>query len=320
MEQKKTLWIVLAAGIFLLFVIGAALILYAPQTKKSAETGYSNGSDSIYVAPSVPSSEPPSSFYDETTEFTGSEHGAFPYDSEIADRTESETPDSVLPENLTTENLTVYASGTTNIYENTKEETEGVTANNEAAQRIIRETGNKRTVPEKTVLPPENETESTDLQFASKAGNSAASVGTALSDAKPSKTGSSSKAASKNTQQTSGSAAAVSSSAVSTGTPAVSSSGKTGTVKTEKQADRFWIQIASYTSKKKADEARNILYEKGFQCEVFTWRNKDDTLYFRVRVGPYTTKSEADYWKAEITKTAEFAKSGAYVTNSSIGK
>ncbi|MBB5219552.1 cell division septation protein DedD [Treponema rectale] len=312
MEQKKTLWIVLAAGIFLLFVIGAALILYAPQTKKSAETGYSNGSDSIYVAPSVPSSEPPSSFNDETTEFTGSEQGAFPYDSEIADRVESETSDSAMPENLMTENLTVYASGTTNIYENTKEGTEGVTANNEAAQRIIRETGNKRTVPEKTVLPPENETESTDIQFgaarvSSKAGNSAASVGTASSETvQPSKN------TVKNTQQAS-KPAAVSSKTTETAV-------KSGSTKEEKQADRFWIQIASYTSKKTADEARKLLYDKGFQCEVFTWRNKEDTLYFRVRVGPYTTKSEAEYWKAEITKIAEFAASGAYVTNSSIGK
>ena len=36
MEQKKTLWIVAAAGIFLLVVVGAALILYSPSVHQTS--------------------------------------------------------------------------------------------------------------------------------------------------------------------------------------------------------------------------------------------------------------------------------------------
>ncbi|MCR5217936.1 SPOR domain-containing protein [Treponema sp.] len=324
MEQKKTLWIVLAAGIFLLFVIGAALVLYAPQTEKSAESGYSNGSDSIYVAPSVPYSEPPSSFYDETTEFTGIEPGAFPYDSETIDGTEPVTQENEqsIEESVTTDSLTVYANGTTNIYGSAGKESEEVTAGNEAAERIIRETGKVRTVPEKTILPPENQTLSTDLQFgtasvsSSRAGNSAASVGTA-SDSKTS-SASSGKSTAKESSSKTGNTSSASSSASSKASSSVSHSAST--VAKEKEADRFWIQVASYTSKKKADEARQLLYDNGLECEVFTWRNKDDTLFFRVRVGPYTTKSEAEFWKKAILAHPDFASSGAYVTNSSLGK
>ena len=36
MEQKKTLWIVAAAGVFLLVVIGVARILCAPAVQKKS--------------------------------------------------------------------------------------------------------------------------------------------------------------------------------------------------------------------------------------------------------------------------------------------
>ena len=47
MEQKRILWIVAAVGIFLLVVVGAALILYAPQKQNSIQiTETNNGSNS----------------------------------------------------------------------------------------------------------------------------------------------------------------------------------------------------------------------------------------------------------------------------------
>ena len=35
MEQKRTLWIMAAVGVFLLVVLGAALILYSPTARSS---------------------------------------------------------------------------------------------------------------------------------------------------------------------------------------------------------------------------------------------------------------------------------------------
>ena len=53
MEQKRILWITAAVGIFLLVVLGGALIIYSPQTRapksiaKSASVTESNGWVSI---------------------------------------------------------------------------------------------------------------------------------------------------------------------------------------------------------------------------------------------------------------------------------
>lgn len=80
--------------------------------------------------------------------------------------------------------------------------------------------------------------------------------------------------------------------------------------------DRYWVQAASYSSKKKADEARAVLDENMVQCEVFTFE-MDGTLYYRVRVGPYTTKTEAAYWKKQVDSLEQFADAGTYIVNSS---
>ena len=86
---------------------------------------------------------------------------------------------------------------------------------------------------------------------------------------------------------------------------------------TQKVQDRFWIQIATYASKKNADEARSLLEENKLPCEVFTITGKDGNLLYRVRVGAYTTKSEAEYWKTKIKAIPLFNSTDAYVTNSS---
>ena len=86
---------------------------------------------------------------------------------------------------------------------------------------------------------------------------------------------------------------------------------------TAKVPDRFWVQAASYSSKKNADEARAVLDENKIQCEVFTYRDSSDKMYYRVRTGPYTTKSEAQYWQKRINSIPLFSKNSSYITNSS---
>ena len=52
MDQKRTLWITIAAGVFLLVVVGAAIILYAPAAKKETQVAYDSSSD-IWVSPKI---------------------------------------------------------------------------------------------------------------------------------------------------------------------------------------------------------------------------------------------------------------------------
>ena len=84
-----------------------------------------------------------------------------------------------------------------------------------------------------------------------------------------------------------------------------------------KLADKFWVQAASYASKKSADEARSALESNKIPSEVFTYTDAKGKVFYRVRVGPYTTSSEAEYWKTQVAKIDRFADSQSYIVNSS---
>ena len=73
----------------------------------------------------------------------------------------------------------------------------------------------------------------------------------------------------------------------------------------------YWIQTGSFSSKLNAESARKMLAERYLNAEIFT-KEIDGAQTYRVRVGPYTDKDEADYWLGTITETPEF--SGSYVS------
>ncbi|MBQ0161536.1 MAG: SPOR domain-containing protein [Treponema sp.] len=80
------------------------------------------------------------------------------------------------------------------------------------------------------------------------------------------------------------------------------------------EAPKYWVQAASYTSKKTADGARATLEESRIPAEVFTFKDSKNQLYYRLRVGPYTTKSEAEYWKNRVAQIDQFKNVQSYIT------
>ena len=78
---------------------------------------------------------------------------------------------------------------------------------------------------------------------------------------------------------------------------------------------KFWVQVAAYSNKKGAETARQALGTNQIQADIFTYKDNKDNLFYRVRVGPYTTKSEAEYWRQKITKISDFANAKSYVTS-----
>ena len=81
--------------------------------------------------------------------------------------------------------------------------------------------------------------------------------------------------------------------------------------------DQYWVQAASFTSKQNAEIAQQSLIKEKIPAEVFPYTSKKDLIYYRVRVGPYTTKSEAEYWNTLIKTFEIFENTESYVTNSS---
>lgn len=82
-----------------------------------------------------------------------------------------------------------------------------------------------------------------------------------------------------------------------------------------KKITRYWVQAASFSSKQSADNARAVLDSNKIPADIFTYRDNSDRLFYRVRVGPYTTKSEAEYWRTKIVAISEFSSTESYITS-----
>ena len=63
--------------------------------------------------------------------------------------------------------------------------------------------------------------------------------------------------------------------------------------RTARRTVDYWIQTGSYKSQTKAEELAALLSGKGLSARLFSYASGSST-YYRVRIGPYGNKSEAD--------------------------
>lgn len=285
MEQKRTLWIVAAVGVFLLVVLGAALILYTPQSKQAtiANSRVTNSSTAsngwISLAPSAPLQT--STNTDEKVE---EENSVLP---------EKEIPNPAKTE-LRTEEVNIYAENA-NVY---SEKTELNKLGENATVKA--ETSEKPTTI--VLTEPEKPTEAK----ASKPEVSKPRSNVAVKNSVSEKQKASAKPEHKNTAKTAKTGQNKSVSAK----PSVK----------EPEIVQYWVQVSALTSRKSADEARNKLGENQITADVFTYTDNKKQLFYRVRVGPYTTKSEAEYWRTKISKIDSFQNSSSYITSTTVSK
>lgn len=308
MEQKRTLWIVLAAGFFLLVVIGAALILYAPDANRNRSDFGHISAQNVWMAPSQSHEQP---LKEASPLPRGTDAEPYAVEQTPVPSVPSITADLVAPaeaketspaqDTKQVENLTVIAQGTTKVYG--LAETPSLPAGTTTIDL------NAPAAKTESNVTPQNKL-AADAMSETRAAVRIKETQTAAS---PRMTETKTTAASEKAP------AAKSTSSTKTATKSSSTATKKVPVKTAaaKIPDRYWVQAASYSDKKNADEARAVLDENKIQCEVFTYTDAKNALHYRVRVGPYTTKSEAEYWKKRIESLPQFAKTGSYVTNSS---
>lgn len=302
MEQKRTLWILIAAGVFLCIVFGVAYGMSRAAGAKNEETTAISlkESDDIWIAP-YSDSKPSVKIPDTDKKLDGA--------NLVADLTGGKTPSITdgldYPEQgITTATIdatasngsgleikpeTSIASSTDGTITTTFDLSAGssssgtVVAQNKAAEKAMKNADTKRGELAKTLDESTTKTSSTK---------------TTATETK--KTGTTTKATT----------------TTKTTTEAVAKVDTKTDVESSRIPDRYWVQAASYSSKKKADEARAVLDKNMVQCEVFTFE-MDGKLYYRVRVGPYTTKTEAAYWKKQVDSLEQFADAGTYIVNSS---
>ena len=308
MEQKRTLWIMAAVGVFLLVVLGAALILYSPTARSSqtiATVSPSNKQTSngwVSLAPAenettIPQTKMPA------TEVLSEETNEVPQPNVI----NSEEKITRVAE------LTVYADKATIISNNPNEMNNVVAAvpssvpEQKTAEQTHHTVINNTTtidinpvISEKPVVTPKNELTKNTIETTSK---KVAEKPVVKQVAKKEV----SKPVSKPKKVTSTKA-----------TTSTTTTAKVTKTPAKPKVVQYWVQVTSLKSKKSAENAREVLDENKITADIFTYKDKKDQLFYRVRVGPYTTKSEAEYWQSKIAKIDTFASSSSYITSTTL--
>lgn len=302
MEQKRTLWIIAAAGVFLLVVVGAALILYSPSLHRSQSQIAFNPNDG-WVTPAPASSAsradiPANPFeradakapeLQQVPDFSGDVPASIDgipqtqyQTSPFAGSNYAPVRQTIQSENVTviSDNATVVGTGTTTIDLNSlKGSSPAVSAQNATTASQIAQS--------QAAASAQNTEKRYNYEEPAKPAAKTTTTSTATVKKAPAKAATTAKAPAK------------------------------AAPKAAKVPDNFWVQVASYANKKSADDAREILESSKLPCEVLTYTDSKGKLFYRVRVGSYTTESEAKYWMTRIQAIDQFAKSGCYVVNSS---
>lgn len=311
MEQKRILWIVASVGLFLLVVVGFALILYSPTQRQDPVITNNQSTNDIWAStqnvtpinPNYQASMLQGTPLENTVNLDGTQvqQGLNPTQSVMGQQIPQfqgmpnqpysvPNGNNVLPSDSMTLVGQQQVKDVTVISENTKVITSGGTTIdltgltvNSATQPVVTQNTNTTSQTEKTVVATSNKQSSPTAKVES----------------------------------------AKTTSTKNTTTAKASSTTKTASAKTTTPAPithKFWIQAGSYSSKKNAEEARNALSAEKIASEIFTYTDSNGTLFYRVRVGPYTTKSEAEYWQSRIALIDKFSSSKTYITDSSAKK
>lgn len=279
MDQKKTLWIIAAVGAFLLFVLGAAFIMY-PKAPKVAQTITTN---------TLTESKNPSTSSKIEQEDDGwiKENVEIPNDFTVKDLTVfSENAnvygfDTVKNGDGETLDLNSVKNQIENSNENSNQKTNQITV-------VIKDETSKNIVAENNV--------SSNNEYVEKTPEKTVKTETSVKPKNVIKNNESTSNVKKVTSTTNKEKSKIVEKLVSTKT-------------------QFWVQVGSYSNKKTAESARSSLDENKISSDIFTYEDSKGKLFYRVRVGPYTTKSEAEYWRSKIIKIDAFSKAESYITS-----
>ena len=76
----------------------------------------------------------------------------------------------------------------------------------------------------------------------------------------------------------------------------------------KQQKNDYWVQTGAFTAKIRAEDAKELLASKGI-TSIIENRLVDGKTWYRVRLGPYTSEKEANYWLALVQSIDGFSES-----------
>ena len=292
MEQKKTLWIIAAVGAFLLVVLFGAFFRFGAFNR-------------------LPGNNKTQAFTKSGVSPVEKHEAGNGWSKNSAQKAASNQPVALPDENNTKiSDMVVFADNAT-VYETSKKDPNGATTIdlNDLKRELLSEnvTPAQPQQPQNiniTVNIPEGATAVTDA-------SAPVVTKTAYVEPEP-KSVKVAKAAPEKAAKPQNESVAKKPAAKSTPKAAQASAAVS---KAEPKKTQFWVQVAAYSNKKGAEGARTVLDSNKIPADIFTYKDNKDKLFYRVRVGPYTTKSEAEYWRTRIVKIDNFAKADSYVTS-----
>ena len=92
---------------------------------------------------------------------------------------------------------------------------------------------------------------------------------------------------------------------------AVSGSASTTAVKqtiTSRSINDYWVQTGAFSAMIRAEDVKELLASKGI-TSIIENRIVDGRIWYRVRLGPYTSENEANYWLALVKSIDGFSDS-----------
>ena len=309
MEEKRILWISAAVGIFLLIVIGAAWILYAPHknTDSASVLTQKQNENTWVLTPQASGSalaETPNRKAPDTDREVPA-HPAGTAPTVLPSDTAALNAPSGSMNTVQSNDLTIISNNTTVLAKDGVTTIDLPASGRAPEQQVIEAPAGSQNAPDvKTVVPAQSSNELRAAETVQPQSVKPATAGTQSAQSTQTQ---------KNAPSAQKAAAAkpANTAAKNTGKP------KAAAAKTASVPDRFWVQAASFTDKENAENARSILASEKIPAEVFTYRDKSGKTFYRLRVGPYTTESEAQYWNSRIKLIEHFSSAQSYVTNSS---
>jgi len=273
MEKKKLLLLAISVGVFLALTIGAALLVFAPKDASATSMAATKPVQAVDTGITVPSPASPS--------VSGSSAG----------QDSTPQPSSVDPVELVRQSSGV--PGLQQAPEGTSRQGEDfyVNGNNGGAGKST-ETVITVTKPSTAAVPD-----------APPAGTAASA--TKVEKATPTTTA---QTATKPAPATVTPAVTTPSAKAAPAATATQTQAKPAASTQTKVYNDYWVQTGAFSTIARAEVVKNTLSSKGI-TSIIENREVEGKSVFRVRVGPYTSQNEANYWLSLIKSINGFEDS-----------
>ena len=303
MEQKKLILVAISVGVFLLIAIGAAILVFGSGNSSPAVARTNPNGSPVIISPGTGISNIPASEVIITGERPQLTAGTIPVPEAPAVVTAAEPSVPQNAQSVPAANAEPTAAASPQAVPASTEVT-GASGDSSTVISVVRPS--TAAVPD--VAPVNRQAPSAQTSAGSSASNTAASASSGSSSSGNNSATTTAAAASSGRTATSTAPASTASSSSSSARTTNTAPAATTTNVSRTPArtyNDFWVQTGSFSAIARAEGMKETLASKGI-ASIIENRVLEGTTWYRVRVGPYTSKSEADYWLSLIKSITGF--------------